>query len=312
MDLIRECAKFMRDKLKDCSYVAAGRIAKQVIDKYPKAFEFVTWDDSAAVDDGFDKLRTRIYDCARYKNRGSRISVSSAAAREENEENPDDPSSLPNRRHQMVTDSYGCVAYEPPLLEGETLEAQEIKKDFLKNAHRNNNQPEGAVAEMMELTYATQRVNINHRSKEGIDMKILLSDHWPYLTQSVHFLNHSNVLTGKDVAKVWQDNLEVRVKKISKVIEVECLAKKDKKGCGEYVNKCLEELKKAKNEAEKLQSEVPKLLVIFPLLSAYFGEKSIFELAVSIFLIRFFLKTNDRIILKKTFKHIFFFLSQIL
>lgn len=281
LDLIRNVARYMREKLTDCSFTTAGRIAREIIYKYPKAFETASWVDESGtvVDDGYKSLKTRIYDCARYKDRKSN---SNSDTIKSNPQADQTACNYPIERYNKNQDVYGCVAYEPPLPENETAESQSKKKMKLLKDFKGRFLTEKEVAALMEETYSSQRVALNTQEKQGLTLKMVLDEHWPYLKTQNALYNHASILIGHDVVAVWKINLEKKGSSILSYFELEIKSKKGKSNCPTYITRCLEELRFAKAASEELRCDIPKFISIFPMLAAYFAEEKLFTIVVSV------------------------------
>lgn len=60
--LIHQTADYMISTLKSTGYIETLKMAKKIVERYPKAFEKVTWKNGHIYSDGIHELRTVIYD----------------------------------------------------------------------------------------------------------------------------------------------------------------------------------------------------------------------------------------------------------
>lgn len=60
--LIHLTSDYMTTTLKSSSYSDTLKIAREIVSKYPKAFEKVTWKNGTVYSDGSHELRTTIYE----------------------------------------------------------------------------------------------------------------------------------------------------------------------------------------------------------------------------------------------------------
>lgn len=102
----------------------------------------------------------------------------------------------------LECDEYGCVSYQVPLPDGESLDTQEIKRSKLLQNLENSPINENEIDELVKITFATQRKSIIER--KSMSEVILL---WPHLKITKYFLAHSNTLFGKDMKNIWEEKL---------------------------------------------------------------------------------------------------------
>ncbi|KAA0721578.1 hypothetical protein E1301_Tti023627 [Triplophysa tibetana] len=88
----------------------------------------------------------------------------------------------------------GCINSDPQLLDGETSELQQEKKEKLLVMFQNNEIDVKTIYGLMTSTYTSQRNNI----QSGKETKDLL-DEWPYLFQPAGMKAHFKELTGIDI-----------------------------------------------------------------------------------------------------------------
>lgn len=196
----------------------------------------------------------------------------------------DAPASVANKKIKITRygkgqDCYGCVAYEPPLPENDTIESQkEKKKQLLKYFEEDCDTM--LVTELLEETYPSQRRCINHREEENIKLQDILTNHWPYLSKEKYFINHADVLLGKKVQDVWNSNLQKKSEIIVSYFEGVIFQHRKTKNIPGYVKK-LKEISKTYKEVEKVvESRKPSALVVLPLIACQFKEEELFTLKV--------------------------------
>lgn len=270
-DFIRNLAAYQMDVLQSDHWNLSLDIAEKVVAKFPLAFSTFNWKGEIE-NTGAKALRKRIND--RIKTKQKSITPKSQGNTNENAK---------KKKYGTVKDEFGCVGYEPSLPEGETAESQEEAKKELLRDFQDKNLDEKKRTKLMNDTYATQRVIINHRKTENLSVSDIVSSHWPHLSNLKYFFAHASILIGKEVLEEWQKNLEERVNKIHKYFEMECHSKKNKKGCSKQIKDIYEHLEKSAEVSKDLRGNTPKIIGLIQALSVYFGEESIFEIMVIFF-----------------------------
>ncbi|KAL1479690.1 hypothetical protein MTO96_051650 [Rhipicephalus appendiculatus] len=142
----------------------------------------------------------------------------------------------------MNRDSYGCVAWQPELPDGETVETQESKKNQMQAEYRLASPNEALVAQLMSQTYASQRALINVYS--GI---MIVKRNWPFLFVAHHMYSHVNTLLGFDVARTFDRCIETVGKQIYRYAHT--LVKSQR------VKSCLQEIESAKVHTKSAAAE---------------------------------------------------------
>lgn len=91
----------------------------------------------------------------------------------------------------------------------ETKESQQQLKSLLVAEFEKNQPDEEFVKSAMSHTYATQRFFIN--AKRSVTE---IRREWPFLLHENYILSHFEALIGKDVLKLFRQNLPIKCKKI--------------------------------------------------------------------------------------------------
>ncbi|XP_070526490.1 uncharacterized protein [Cardiocondyla obscurior] len=237
----RIVADYMFNVLKQTSRGVAEKIAINICETYPETFRDTI--DNEQWGSGVESLRMQIYNCVQYikhtKNR-KRAFIGSDS----------DDADFEERKKETATsrrqDEYGCVEYAPRLPSTEDSKSQEEKRlrllELFANVERNNKE----ISKLMIETYPTLRGIINEKSRK---IKEFLVE-WPFLKEPEFFLEHSSMLLGKNVQKIWLDSLSKKVKPIRQHIKF--TSKKSEKVIG-IINQC-------KEAAEVTRDNVPKIL----------------------------------------------------
>ncbi|XP_043478402.1 uncharacterized protein LOC122508870 [Leptopilina heterotoma] len=282
--LIHRTADYMTSTLKSTSYVETLRMAKKIVERYPKAFEKVTWKNGHIYSDGIHELRAVIYDRLKYQNKQSSTKTKKRSSVEI--EDSDAPGSVANKKIKITRygkgqDCYGCVAFEPPLTENDTIENQKEKKNQLLKYFEEDCDTM-LVTDLLEQTYPSQRRCINHREEENIKLQDILTNHWPYLTKEKYFIDHADVLLGKKVQDVWNTNLQKKSESIVSYFEGIIFQHRKTNNIPGYVKK-MKEISKSYKEIEKeVESRKPSALAILPLIACQFKEEELFTLKDSV------------------------------
>ncbi|XP_051157842.1 uncharacterized protein LOC127279493 [Leptopilina boulardi] len=277
--LIHQTADYLRT-IKSASYPETLKIAKLIVAKFPKAFEKVTWKDGQIYSDGVNELRTVIYDRLKYQQK--QLSIRGTKRRlADNEDCDESPITRKDKvkimRFAKGQDCYGCVAFEPPLTENETIDSQKEKKKMLLKYFEEQCDTM-IVTELMEKTYPSQRRCINHREENDTSLGEILEKDWPHLTEDKYFIQHADILLGKKVQDIWNLNLETKSKSIVSFFEGISFQCRKKSNVPGYMDKIRETLKIFKEKEKEVQSRYPAALVIFPLIACQFKEEELFTL----------------------------------
>ena len=259
--------------IKDTSRTLAGKFARKLCDAYPETFfdklggKKVEGNDDIW-GDGYETLTTQIYNCVKYRENSS----SKSRKRKRVPERDSDDEEIEARENEEVIakkwDEYGCVEYAPDLPSTETSNSQEEKRLLLKEFFENNENDEKEVLKLMNETYSTQRSSINKRNRNLNDVMI----DWPFLSNPVHFINHSSRLLGKNVSEIWNESLKAKAKIIRLYLKVpQKIVKGDKKD--NKKEKIIAIFHESKQYIDVNKSKLYKILVIFSLLATVFDEK---------------------------------------
>lgn len=274
-EFIRNVSYYIhRESKKDDDLTKAClRLATDMVAKFPEAFKITSKKNGKKIDSGVTALKNKLHDCARHRKR---------TTEGEKKPKPKREGKMPACRISKNIDSMGYVAYEPGLEGAETEETQLTKKEILKKDFEEKKLEKIVLKELLFDTYPSQRVLINNREKEDASLDDVLTKHWPHLRIKCHFFDHASVLLGKDVQKVWYDNITEKGLPIFEYFNIECSSKKDKQGCPKFVSPSMDEIKAAKEAANNLDCQTPKIISIFSVLPHYFGEKPLYKLHVSV------------------------------
>ncbi|XP_070529822.1 uncharacterized protein [Cardiocondyla obscurior] len=270
----RIVADYMFNVLKQTSRVAE-KIALNICETYPKTFRDTI--DNEQWGSGVESLRMQIYNyvlstlkvclrmfgtpCIKHTKNRKRALIGSDSDNADFEERKKETAT--SRRQ----DEYGCVEYAPRLPSTENSKSQEEKRlrllKLFANVERNNRE----ISQLMTETYPTLRGIINEKSRKIEEFLV----EWPFLKEPEFFLEHSSMLLGKNVQKIWIDSLSKKVKPIRQYIKFN--SKESEKVIG-IINQC-------KEAAEVTRDNVPKIFVIFSLLIEYFEKKINYLIKVS-------------------------------
>ncbi|XP_051161211.1 uncharacterized protein LOC127281531 [Leptopilina boulardi] len=134
-------------------------------------------------------------------------------------------------------------------------------------------------AKYLNLTYATQRINLNRREQLHLNLADIFQNHWPHLKQEKHFLAHAETLLGKTVQNIWLENAKNKIPAIYEYFR-DYYTKYKKETIKPIIAKNLESvLSEIKNASSTLDSSFPKTIGFLPLLASFFNEEPIFKLA---------------------------------
>lgn len=147
----------------------------------------------------------------------------------------------PKKRRKTARDSLGCINWQPvdlPVEKPRNLSSN--WNPFLLLNSRKINQM------TMSHTYATQRFFIN--AKRSVTE---IRREWPFLLHENYILSHFEALIGKDVLKLFRQNLPIKCKKIWEFMTCQN-SKQRLSECVKYINQ----------SKERLQNSTPEILHI--------------------------------------------------
>ena len=147
---------------------------------------------------------------------------------------------------------------------GETKESQQNLKSLLLVEFEKVKPDEEFVKSAMDRTYATQRFFINNKNSVSEIRK-----EWPFLLEENYILSHFQVLVGKDLMKLFRENLPVKCKKIYEYMKFH--------NSKPRLAECIKVISHAK---ERLHNSVPEVLGAFLLLLAYFEDDERFFIQI--------------------------------
>ncbi|XP_071573700.1 uncharacterized protein [Temnothorax nylanderi] len=270
--MVAGIAEYMTQDLKDYSRRTAERIAKIITEKYPKTFSDVI--NNKTVGSGMESLRQQIYNAVNYR-KGIDKETKRRAEIRLSEETADDPApALPKPRKQ---DEYGCTEYEPLLPPTESTTSQTNKKLQLIQFFKSDEKDEKKISQLMDDTYPTQRVDINKKTRDLVQLLQV----WPYLQSPKYLIDHASRLLGKSVQATWEESLTMYAKPIRKYIIFSEKSKMIKLRQSNSISETkpneskidiLQIISDAKASSTATQSEVALIAVIFPLIATQLKE----------------------------------------
>lgn len=258
----------------DFTRTTCARFSKMLTNKYPAAVE-IRDADNILLNNGYASFLTRLYERLNtikpkeMKRKRNRLSVL--------DEDEDEDGNLGRRWSYEVHekyDSYGCVAWEPALPDGEDDVSQEEKK--LKMATLEDYEDEIEITTLMQATFATQRRAINRRKGEVQSV----IEEWPYLMKRSHFLAHANTLLGKDVKKEWEEGLATKGLALFDLIKSKVLNKKLSGATKVFFESSGKYLLEADAAALNLRCDSPRVIAVFPAVINYFKEESFYAFKI--------------------------------
>ncbi|KAK3924841.1 Selenocysteine lyase [Frankliniella fusca] len=188
----------------DFSRTSCNTIAKEVFIKYPDSFTIKDADGNV-LSDGYSSFLTSLYERINFI-KPPELKRRRGAKRQLIEDEDGDFEHELNPRYE----SYGCVAWQPRIPEGESRESQERMRGMAAL----DDSPD-ILPDLYDKTYWLQRTDINNR-KGSLEEVLLL---WPALKQTSFFLSHCAKLLGKDCREVWFESLQSQGHNLFKYLE---------------------------------------------------------------------------------------------
>ncbi|KYQ49820.1 hypothetical protein ALC60_11102 [Trachymyrmex zeteki] len=254
----RIVADYMINVLQRTSRGVAEKIARNICETYPETFKDTI--DNQQWGSGIETLSMQIYNCVQYMKHTKSHNKRALSPDSDDADEEERKKEAAILRRQ---DEYGCVEYAPRLPSTENSKSQEEKRLRLLELFATLERDTNEIGQLMTETYPTLRGVINEKSRNIEEILV----QWPFLKESEFILQHSSILLGKNIQKVWSDSLSKKVKSIRQYIKFSKKIPTNVKIC--IVNEC-------KDVVQITKENTPKILVIFPLLLAYFTEKTNF------------------------------------
>lgn len=277
--LNRVVADYMINEINATSRAVAEEIAHNICKTYPLTFKDIIGNEQWG--SGIETLRLQIYNCVQYMKHSKQQTKRSLSPDSDDADNELKKKEALLLRRQ---DEYGCVNYAPKLPSTENSTIQEVKRLHLIRLFNNIDERDSMeISRLMKETYCTQRAVINQKDRDLQELSV----EWPFLKDPDYFIQHSCILLGNDVCKVWADSLNKKIKPLRQYLKFCKRGNTDKRT--EIINDC-------KVAVEVRKDKVPKILIIFKLLVNYFQESEnvLFKIInVSYILIIFFRFDND-------------------
>ena len=171
-------------------------VAQQVVRKFSKSFADTI--NGVTIGDGSSTLLQQLESRKENLQRQSGLNRLHKQASASNESEP------LHKKSKTKFNSYGCVKgqWQPDLLEGESHDTQEQKRELLKDEYEKLPWCTQTVDDNMKATYSTQRFEINN----GKSVEDVLKQ-WPFLAEEKWLLDHFHSLTGIDLQELLNDSL---------------------------------------------------------------------------------------------------------
>jgi len=171
-------------------------IAKQIVEKYPKL----------GLEQGNDYDHERLFDQLENRVRNVQRPTSKLSLHKR----LPGPDEAEGNSKKVKRYSHGCAEWQPDAyIDGETETSQVEKKEWLLEQNKRLIAENVEIRTAMQKTYALQRLTIN----QALPIPDVLNQ-WPYLFKRDLFLQHANVLLGKNITQVWKEELEKKLQKL--------------------------------------------------------------------------------------------------
>lgn len=222
----REMVRILCDSIRNHSTLPGrenlSKIANMVVTKYKESFCDIVGD--TVVGTGYESLRKqleeRLFNLSRKKSKSSSILAKLAA--------DDGNSEPPAKMKKPVSDSYGCVNWQPDAFpENENDETQKEKQQWLIREHPKDVVDKPKVKLLMKQTYTSQRLLIN-RQKPMPPTINEIKELWPFLFCKDYLLQHFEELMGFQLQAVFQKTVEQKSSVIYDYMKQEVSKKKVK------------------------------------------------------------------------------------
>lgn len=173
------------------------QVAEQIFNVYPESFTDQI--GGKVLSNGYESLTSQLTNRCENRRRNQQNQVIERIA-------VDEPPSTaaPAQKRKKITDSYGCVSWNPDFPDEENFESLTKKKEELKEL---NSADFDKINELMTSTFSLQRQEING----GSGISYLLQE-WPKLFLEGSLLQHFQILTAIDLTEKLEDTIEKRNK----------------------------------------------------------------------------------------------------
>ncbi|KAK3929753.1 DNA excision repair protein ERCC-6-like 2 [Frankliniella fusca] len=236
----------------DFSRTSCNTIAKEVFIKYPDSFTIKDVDGNVLSDGYWLLLVSYLVPPELKRRRG--------AKRQLIEDEDGDFEHELNPRY----DSYGCVAWQPRIPEGESRESQErmwgmaaldLSPDILPDLY--------------EKTYWYRRTDINNR-KGSLEEVLLL---WPALKQTSFFLCHCAKLLSKDCREVWFESLQSQGHNLFKYLEDFATTTKETNHNRGQLHALQQLAAEGQSAVKETRARTPLITAMILMVISYFSDK---------------------------------------
>lgn len=235
-----------------------AKISEMVVAKYSYSFRDDIGD--TVLGTGFESFRKQMEE--RLYNESRREKKLNSLTKKLNSSNDEDLSAAEKVRKKPMSDSYGCVNWQPNSYpKDENEESQKEKQEWLSAEFTKKERDKKTVALYMKQTYASQRLLIN-RGKPNIPSIQEVKNQWPFLFETDMLLQHFEQLMGFNLQIVLQQSLEKKASAIYEFMKQERM--KTKK-----VREVLLEIDTAMRQDD---SKIPQTAGSYLLLLAFFEE----------------------------------------
>ncbi|KAK3921011.1 DNA fragmentation factor subunit beta [Frankliniella fusca] len=257
--IVHSLANYLVAK-KDFTRTSCNSLVREVHGKHPEAFA-IKDADGVLLSNGLSSFLASLYERVNLlkppelKNR--------KGAKRQLIDDEDDNLSWDHNVNPKY-DSYGCVAWQPPLPEGETRKDQESKR-----ARALVEESSVVLVDLMGKTYWLQRMDLNSRKGDLVDVLIL----WPALKDSTHFLMHCSTLLGKDCNGIWYDTLRSQGHILFKYFDDYCSITKSTPHNQEQLRKLKDFSEQGHTAVSEVRSKQPLITSMFMMIMIYLLDK---------------------------------------
>lgn len=234
-----------------------SKIASMVVKKYKESFCDLVGD--TVVGTGYESLRKqmeeRLFNLSRKKTKSSSFLAKLGAVDDGNSEPPP-------KMKKPVSDSYGCVNWQPDSFpENENDETQKEKQQWLIREYPKDVADKPKVELFMKQTYTSQRLLINRQKPMPPTIKEI-KELWPFLISKDYLLQHFEELMGFQLQAIFQKTVEQKSSVIFDYMKQEVSKKKVKQS-----------IKLIEDTMACQESKAAIMAGVYLLLLAYFDEE---------------------------------------
>lgn len=258
---LNEMVRVVSDKILDVTKKPPGRkvlreVAARIVGRYPRTFQDTI--NGTVIATGLETLLWKLENCCNNKKRPSAGHQQQlTGAGHQQQQTSDEPS---RKKPNLNRDSYGCVAWQPELPPGETVETQQKKKETLQAECRLVLRNASLVKQLMSETYASQRALINSATSV-----LEVKTSWPFLFEEEHLCHHTDTLLGFDASQTFDERLRKVGQQIYRYAHTQ-IKKSDVKTCLKEI-----EVGRLTKKTTTVEYEAAPLLLL-----ALLGEKKDF------------------------------------